>query len=418
LVDLGLRYPRGPKIKNEGTHKKKYFDPHALWEGDGKTLKIFVNGEEFSYCWYAFIDQNTTLLVGSSITDAESSESFIQSLKDGKDKVGFVAMGVLVDNRLTQDEKTRVKEFCKEHNIVLVNTFPGNSKSNGIIEGNFSIFERQVGAVQINGETPEELAKSLAKNIIEIFTQQRNHGQRKRLDGKTPTEASEGVVRPEHQRSQLEKLRDRLLKQELSIESKMQLLGDLVKAFEPMHEESLLKFREILKKYSADEIVAAIDRFRSAQVKHPESFFRSEYFLAILRNKRDENSKAAYNESFRATHIPLNEMRKSELLSQTPAQLSMKITAFLAAAANQPGTGHLLMSVDSLCWALMEFSAIGSLPQLWEQVMRTTQRCRDISLRKWQIIAEFIHERIGMFLFPLNGPPLFDNVAGEKNLQH
>jgi hypothetical protein len=84
-------------------------------------------------------------------------------------------------------------------------------------------------------------------------------------------------------------------------------------------------------------------------------------------------------------------MRKTELLSQTPAQLAMKITAFLAVAANHPGTSHLLMSVDSLCWALMEFSAIDSLPQLWEQVMRTTQRCRDISLRKWQIIAEFIH---------------------------
>jgi hypothetical protein len=67
---------------------------------------------------------------------------------------------------------------------------------------------------------------------------------------------------------------------------------------------------------------------------------------------------------------------------------------------------------------LMEFSAIDSLSQIWKQVVRTTQRCRDISLRKWQIIAEFIHERIGMFFFPLDGSPLFDIVARENNLQH
>jgi hypothetical protein len=400
LIDLGLRYPRGPSIKNEGTHKKRYFAPHALWEGDGKTLKISLNGEEFSYCWYAFIEQNTTLLVGSSITNNESSESFLQSLKNAKDQVGFFAMGVLIDNRLTNEEKTSVKEFCVEHGIVLVNTFPGNSKSNGIIEGNFSIFEKQVGKVNVTGKTPSEIAESMAKNIVEIFTQQRNHGPRKRLDGRTPNEAGEGATRPEHQKTSLENLRDRLLREELSIEAKLKLIEDLILKFEPFDEASTQKFREILKQYSADEIIAAKARFSAQVAKHPENFYRSEYFLAILRFKHEENAKAAFNESFRASHQVLNEMTKADLKSMDLSQIATKVVAFLAVATERPGTSHLLMSVESLCWVLTDFIAIKTLPELWKKIVQAAQRSRDISLRKWQIISEFVHERLRIFLYP------------------
>jgi hypothetical protein len=40
LVNLGLHTPRGPRIKNEGAQVKRRFAPHALWEGDGKLIKI------------------------------------------------------------------------------------------------------------------------------------------------------------------------------------------------------------------------------------------------------------------------------------------------------------------------------------------------------------------------------------------
>ena len=400
LVDLGLRYPRGPSIKNEGTHKKRHFAPHALWEGDGKTLKISLNGEEFSYCWYAFIDQNTTLLVGSSITSNESSESFLQSLKNAKDQVGFFAMGVLIDNLLTNEEKTSVKEFCSEHGIILVNTFPGNSKSNGIIEGNFSIFEKQVGKVHVNGKTPREVAESMAKNIVKIFTQQRNHGPRKRLNGRTPDEACEGASRPEYQKTSLQNLRDRLLRAELSIEAKLKLIEDLILKFEPFDAASTLKFREILKSYSADEIIAAKARFSAQVAKHPENFYRSEYFLAILRFKREENTKSTFNESFRASHQALNQMTRADLKLKDLSQIAKKIVTFLAVATERPGTSHLLMSVESLCWALTDFVAIKMLPELWTKIVQAAQRCRDISLRKWQIISEFIHERLKLFLYP------------------
>lgn len=411
LIDLGLRYPRGPSIKNEGTHKKRYFARHALWEGDGKTLKIKINGEDFSSCWYALIDQNTTLLVGSSITNFESAESFIKALKNGKDCVGFFAMGVLIDNRLTNEEKTRAKEFCNEHGIVLVNTFPGNSKSNGIIEGNFSIFEKQVGEIHVNGKTPEELARSIARNVIGIFTQQRNHRPRKRLFDQTPAEVAKDAKRPEHQKQLLEKLRDRLLREEISVEVKLQLIAGLMAKFEPMSEESMVKFKSQLKQFSADEIIAARARLTAQQAKHPDKFYRSEYFMAILRYKREEGAKAAYNEEFRAGHKALNEIVTADLKTRDLSQIATKLVAFLAVCANRPGPSHLLMSLENLCFGLLDFVAIAKLPELWRKIEQAVQRSREISLAKWQIIVEFICERLGMFIFPATAPPFFASTA-------
>ena len=363
LIDLGLRYPRGPSIKNEGTHKKRYFAAHALWEGDGKTLKIRVNGEEFSYCWYAFIDQNTTLLVGSSLTGFESAESFLKALKSGKDTAGFFAMGVLIDNRLTNEDKTAVKEFCVDHGIVLVNTFPGNSKSNGIIEGNFSIFEKQVGEVYVNGKNPEEIAISIARNVIGIFTQQRNHRPRKRLFDQTPAEVAKDAKRPEHQKQLLEKLRDRLLREELEPEAKLRLIAGLMAKFEPM------------------------------------------------------SDKAAYNEEFRAGHKALNEIVTADLKTRDLSQVATKLVAFLAVCANRPGPSHLLMSLENLCFGLLDFVAVHRLPELWRKIEQAIQRSRDISLAKWQIMAEFIIGRLGMFIFPATAPPVFAGAANQAEVR-
>lgn len=86
-----------------------------------------------------------------------------------------------------------VFRFCKEHGIVVVRTFPGNPKTNGIIEGNFSIFERFVGDLNVSGSTPEEIGRSIATLIIEVFTQLRNHSPRSARGGRTALDVEDGA---------------------------------------------------------------------------------------------------------------------------------------------------------------------------------------------------------------------------------
>ena len=141
----------------------------------GRTSNITVNGTRHTFCWYAFCDQHTTLLVGSSVTGAGSSEAFLSALKSGHQQQGAFAIGVLIDNRLGEADLIMVRSFCIEHRIVLARIFPGNSKSNGRIENNFSIFERFVGDVHVSGKTEKEIAESIANVIVEVFTQMGSH---------------------------------------------------------------------------------------------------------------------------------------------------------------------------------------------------------------------------------------------------
>lgn len=227
----------------------------------------------------------------------------------------------------------------------------------------------------------------------------------------TPAEAAKDAKRPEHQKQLLEKLRDRLLREELGVETKLQLIVDLATKFEPMSEESLVKFKSQLKQFSPDEIIAARARFSAQQAKHPDKFYRSEYFMAILRFKREENAKAAYNQEFRAGHKALNEIVTADLKTRDLSEIATKLVAFLAVCANRPGPSHLLMSLENLCFGLLDFVAVERLPELWRKIEQAVQRSREISLAKWQIIVEFISERLGMFIFPATAPPVFANTA-------
>ena len=150
LSELGVHTPRGPKMPNQGAQVKKKFSPQAIWEGDGKNIKIFINEKLYHFLWYAFTDQTTTLLVGASISDVENSNAFLEAIKNGNYNEGCFPLGILIDNRLGESDLSLVHEFCKEHNISVIKTFPGNSKSNGNIENNFSIFEKYVGQIDIS----------------------------------------------------------------------------------------------------------------------------------------------------------------------------------------------------------------------------------------------------------------------------
>jgi transposase InsO family protein len=415
LIDLGLRYPRGPKIKNEGAEVKIPFSPHALWEGDGKQITITINGEIFNFCWYAFIDQNTTLLVGSSITENESVESFLQSLKDGKSNVDFYAMGILIDNRLPDSDLGPVKEFCEEHGITIVRTFPGNSKSNGNIESNFSIFEKFVGQVNVVGKTPKDLANSFGKAIIEIFTQQRNHSPRERNGGKTPNEASSESVRPEELKGELERLRGRFEQENVDIEQRWSLIEHILPYWGNLSNASIEKIKKDLLKYSMFEIIAASASFIGQAKKHPENNYGPGYFMAILRNKREEAAKRAYNETFRAGV----EIWNSFSLPKTSLPTSEIIEClhdYIIETFNLPTPAEKLLCLESLSWWMVEYSSRFSLPQLWTGLQSHMERSIKVSLKTWSKVAEFLGDKLFHLLWPI-GKGYKEPTLGKAVLQ-
>lgn len=375
---------------------KRKFEPHTIWEGDGKQMNIKINGEIHYYCWYAFVDQTTTLLVGSSITDTESSTSFLEGMKKSKNNVGFYAIGVLLDNRLPETELSSVKEFAEEYGVTIVRTFPGNSKSNGNIENNFSIFEKFVGDVHIQGSTSDDIAKSVATNIAEIFTQQRNHSKRGRLGGRTPTEECDGTTRPEDRKEAVDRMKGRFEIEYNDTNKKFKLIETLP-LIKNLSTESIDKIKNNLKKFSPDMIVAARASFEAQTSKYPEKHYSIEYFWAILRNKQEEIAKQVYNEAFRAgINLSNSLFDKFDIsINDFPA----KIHEVVCEISNTTTPSRQLLQLESLCWALVDFSGRLSLQELWKSVESYIEQSIHVSVKTWAMVVEFLNKRIGHLIF-------------------
>src|SRR5271165_2725827 len=114
-------------------------------------------------------------------------------------------MAIVLDNRLSENLPA-IQAYLDKFGIQIVKTFPGNSKSNGIIENNFKVFESWVhgkgGKIVINAKNEDELSLAISELLVEVFTQLRNLAPRRSLGGKSAREL-EKTIPPltEHERS-------------------------------------------------------------------------------------------------------------------------------------------------------------------------------------------------------------------------
>ncbi len=401
LKNLALRYPRGPSIENHGTRVKRKFEAHALCEGDGKWVKIEINGMPFSFCWYAFIDQGVTLLVGGNVDHSETALSFLEALKAGEQKAGFLPIGIVIDNRFKENDLGSVQQFCAGHNIEIVRIFPGNSKSNGTIEGNFSIFEKFVGEIKIEGKTALEIAKSIAQAFIEVFTQQRNHSGRKKLEGESPEEYSKGATKPEHARTAIERLASRLHSEELRREEKWALIQDSARHFGALFQPDVEKMKKQLEKFPIEDIIAAQAAYMAQINTHPDKRYGSEYFFAILRYKREEKAKRTYNEAYKAS-IELSQiLLPSPISKMSLEEMSLNMLEELERCVKSTTPTQAMLGLDSVCLWMANHSREIPLPDLWKNIGDLAERYRGISSRQWGFINEYVADLIGCLLFPL-----------------
>ena len=400
LIDLGLYGLRGPKIQNHGAQVKKIFDPHAIWEGDAKQIKVNVNGHCFVYHWYAFVDQTTTLLVGSTMGDKESAQEFLAALKDGGERCETYPIGILIDNRLEGSDIGPIRDFCMEHQIELLRIFPGSSKTNGNIENNFSIFESQVGDIQLRGTTPYDIGQAVARALVEVFTQQRNHRPRRRLGDRTPAEAASNAKRPEEARTAIEKMARRFDRENRQIDDKWSLMRPAREHFGKLELGSIDKIKAELGKYPLNDILAAQASYIAQIVKHPDRGYGPEYFLAILRHKRETKAKEIYNETYRAG-VELAEKIFSRHQSDLQ-RYANDVLDLLIEIQDEPTPAHQMLGLDAICWWLVGFGSTDHAAAIWRLVGDYAAATQAMTLRWWSAVNEYVTDRIGLFLHSQN----------------
>ncbi|MEK7996506.1 MAG: hypothetical protein AAB403_22120 [Planctomycetota bacterium] len=290
LGELGFVSPRGIFLKNTGLDKILRFKPNQVWGSDGKKLTIVLNGEVFPSLWQCLIDGKTTVIVGGVVRDEENTQNLLDAIRDSKAKTGVTPMAIVLDNRLSENLPA-IRPFLDEHGIEIVKIFPGNSKSNGITEENFNVYDRWVGTVEITGATPEQLARSIQQALVEVFTQMRGHKPSKALSFKSPKEAmnESTPATPEEEavvREKLHALATRLKNEQaqpLMTEQKKAAIEQAIeKTSPPQPEVFAAKLQDA--RYTPDLILQSVATLEKQRQENPQKKLGHAYFGGILRN--------------------------------------------------------------------------------------------------------------------------------------
>ncbi len=301
LRRLGFTSPRGIFLKNSGLDKIIRFKPNQLWQGDGKIMDVVFNGKLFRSVWQCLVDGKTSAIVGGVISPEENTENLVESLQDAEQKTGIKPMGIVLDNRLSENLPA-VQAYFDEHEIEIVKTFPGNSKSNGIIEENFHVFERYVGKIVINGHRPEEIVRSFKQAVVEIFTQMKNRKPRRSFSYKSLSdviaECDPGT--PEEQllaRQQIKALADRLKNEQaepaISLEKKA-AIEQAIKKTSPPHRDVFEKALQN-SRFTTALILGSLAILEQKRSEHPEKQYGHAYFGGILRRQADQRAVELLN---------------------------------------------------------------------------------------------------------------------------
>ena len=125
--------------------------------------------------------------------------------------------------------------------------------------------------------------------------------------------------------------------------------------------------------------------------------YGSEYFLAILRNKREEKAKRTYNEVFRSGVQSSIKLFDEEIKSLD--EYASIVTQELQKIQDEISPSHRMLGLDALGWGLGRISAKIPLTELWRKVGDLSEMNISISLRWWSEVNEYLYDKLGDILF-------------------
>lgn len=292
LSKLGFVSPKGIFLKNTGLDRIIRFKPNAVWGTDGKVLDVIINGVNYRWVWQCLMDYKTTVIVGGLIAPEENTENLLNAIEASKEKTGVTPLAIVMDNRLSEN-LAAIKEYLDKYGIEVIRIFPWNSKSNGILENNFHIFEKWIGGkIIVEGDNMKALSRSIAQMVVEIFTHQRNHRIFHNCS-KSPQEIMDESKDNPPTQKEIETMKgkiDQLVKRFKREESIPEISVQKQLAIEQAVNEIKPKTNEIFRKrlsnvvYPHNLILEAIAIFKTRQQQYPEKKYDHSYFGGILRN--------------------------------------------------------------------------------------------------------------------------------------
>jgi hypothetical protein len=292
LFEYGQRVParRSGRSRDEEALRGSFetFFPGAQWVGDGKLLKVVLDGKTFCMNLELIVDAASDAAVGISVRDEEDSAAVIEAFEHGKQTTGDAPLAQLLDNR-PSNHTPEVDAALDD--TMRIRATPKRPQNKAHVEGAFGLFAQKVPPLELDTRDPYTLAKTIARLVATTFFRALNRAPRRDRDGKTRVDLYAQDITPEQREAACAALRERMRKQELARQTRAARLDPVIRALldDGFTRLGLLDperhFRDAIACYPRDAIVDAIAIFAGKRTAGnlPDGV-DARYLLGIVRN--------------------------------------------------------------------------------------------------------------------------------------
>jgi hypothetical protein len=292
LFAHGARRParRAGRSRDEEALRGSFetFFPGAQWVGDGKQLKVVLDGKTFGMNLELIIDAASDAAVGISVRDEEDSAAVVEAFDHGEQTTGAPPLALLLDNR-PSNHTPEVDAVLDD--TMRIRATPERPQNKAHVEGAFGLFAQKVPPLELDTRDPHTLAKSIAQLVATTFFRALNRAPRRDRDGKNRVDLYAQDVTPEQREAARAALRERMRKQELARQTRAARLDPVIRALldDGFARLGLLDperhFRDAIACYPRDAIVDAIAIFAGKRTAGtlPDGV-DARYLLGIVRN--------------------------------------------------------------------------------------------------------------------------------------
>ena len=347
LFEHGARTPvrRSGRSRDEDALRGSFetFFPGAQWVGDGKQLKVVLDGKPFAMNLELVVDAASDAAVGISVRDEEDSAAVIEAFEHGLQTTGDSPLALLLDNR-PSNHVPAVDTALGD--TLRIRATPERPQNKAHVEGAFGLFAQKVPPIELDTRDSHTLAKAIAQLVATTFFRALNRAPRRDRDGKTRGDLYAQDVTPEQRETARAALHERMRKQELAHQTRAARLDPVIRALldEAFARLGLLDperhIRDAIACYPRDAIVDAIATFTGKRTAGtlPDGV-DARYLLGITRNLHHLHQAEPITEALIRERLAARD--------RFLAPLVLERDAILAAADADPGA-MLITLVDRL----------------------------------------------------------------------
>jgi hypothetical protein len=317
------RPPRGSGRRQAEACRGSFetFFPGAQWVGDGKVLKLRINGQDFKVNLELMVDADSGAKVGACITQEETTDAVNHAFTDGVQTTGTAPLGVLLDNKscnYSDDLNDGLKSTIVTHSTV------GRAQNKAPVEGAFGLFSQTAPKLEIHAHDGQSLAEQIAVLLVTIWGRASNHRPRKNRDGKSAAKLYQEASPTEDEiKVAKKKLRERQRQQELRAKQREARLDPVTRTFveDALNrlglEDPKGRFRDTLSTYPLDDVVDGVSIFEGRKTN--ESLPRgvdARYLIGIVKNIFEKREGLAVAEALLTNRLKLRDLALSPLLEE------------------------------------------------------------------------------------------------------